>query len=154
METAIFISRKWFTTKSTIGVLTIPNAGFECYTLESVARPIGVKIFGETCIPAGKYKFELAMSGRFKTVTPILYNQDGYILNDYYGCSFIGVRIFGLNNTNEETSSCIQLGYKKGENQLYESKKAFNDFMEALINNCDINKVNYIHIINNQNSIL
>lgn len=153
MENIIYINRKWFTTKSTMGVLTIPELGFECYTLESVARPNGIKIFGETCIPAGKYQFKLTTSGRFKQLLPIIYNKSGQIISDHYNCIWHSVRIFGLNPANEEVDGCIQIGFKKGENHLYESKKAINQFMVSLMQYCDIESEYGIYIINNQNSI-
>ena len=57
--------RDTYTSKSTIGRLFIDGVEF-CYTLEDVVRPKGVKVYGDTAIPEGKYSFTLSYSPRFK----------------------------------------------------------------------------------------
>lgn len=148
----IIVNRKWFSTKTTMGVLQIPDAGFECYTLEDVARPRGVKIYGETCIPEGKHKFILSVSSRFKMMLPLIYNTSGYVLTDGYGAAWTGIRIHA-GNTSEDTSGCIIVGYKRGENALYESKKCLQDLMAILSQHCGDGKEYQIQINNNQTSI-
>ena len=51
----LVLQRKWATEVSTIGELSI-DGKWECYVLEDVVRPAGVKIAGKTAIPAGTYK--------------------------------------------------------------------------------------------------
>lgn len=151
MENKIHIIRKWFTTQSTMGILEVPDAGFQCYTLEDVARPKGVKIYGQTCIPEGNHKFILNVSSRFKQVLPLIYNTSGYIMTDGYGVAFTGIRIHA-GNTSEDSSGCIIVGYKKGENSLYESKKCLQDLMAVLHTHCGIQKEFGITIKNQQTS--
>lgn len=151
MENKIIINRKWFTTKSTMGILEVPDAGFQCYTIEDVARPRGVKIYGETCIPEGRHKFICNVSSRFKKVLPLIYNTNGYILTDGYGAAWTGIRIHA-GNTQEDSSGCIIVGYKRGENMVYESKKCMQDLMAILLQQCGEGKEYYIQISNNQSS--
>jgi hypothetical protein len=148
----IIVNRKWFSTKTTMGVLQVPDAGFECYTLEDVARPLGVKIYGETAIPQGKHKFILSVSSRFKMVLPLIYNTSGYVLTDGYGAAWTGIRIHA-GNTQEDSSGCIIVGYKRGENMVYESKKCLQDLMAVLSQHYGDGKEYPIQINNNQTSI-
>lgn len=153
MDILISIDRKWFTTNSTIGILTIPQLNYQCYTLENVARPLGVKVFGETCIPTGTYEFKLNVSSRFNQVLPLLYNNKNLCVTDGYGAMWSGVRIHG-GNTTEDTSGCILVGYRKGDNKLYECRKAINDIMDILNTVCASPKVKYgIKIENNQSAV-
>ena len=62
----------------TIGSLSL-NGAFECYVLEDPVRPDGVKIYGETAIPAGRYAVDITFSPRFKVQMPLLLNVDGYL---------------------------------------------------------------------------
>ena len=153
MELLINIERKWFTTRSTIGILTIPQLNFQCYTLEDVARPLGVKVYGETCIPTGVYDFTLNVSSRFSQVLPLLYNTSNLVCTDGYGAMWSGVRIHG-GNTTEDVSGCILVGYRRGENKLYECKKAITDLMQILNTLCYTPKVKYfVKIENNQSAV-
>lgn len=147
----ITIDRKWFTTKATMGILRVPDAGFECYTLEDVARPLGVKIYGETAIPQGEHKFILNMSSRFKRLLPLIYNTPNYTLTDGYGAQWTGIRIHG-GNTSDDTHGCILLGYKRGDNNLYESKKALEDFMDIMKAQCEPGKEYLVKISNEQSA--
>ena len=58
----IILKRKKFLSDRTIGELTI-NGKFKCYTLEDTVRPEGVKIPGETAIPAGTYTVTVGAGG-------------------------------------------------------------------------------------------
>ena len=49
----------------TIGELLV-DGKHECWTLEDVVRSDGVKVYGETAIPAGTYKVDITYSPRFK----------------------------------------------------------------------------------------
>ncbi len=57
----------------TIGKLYI-DGNYFCDTLEDKVRPPGVKIWGETAIPYGKYKVVITYSARFKRELPLLLN--------------------------------------------------------------------------------
>lgn len=82
----------------TLGSLSIDGA-FECFTLEDPVRPEGVKIHGETAIPAGRYRVILTQSPRFGRVLPLLLEVPG----------FEGVRIHPGNDTGD-TEGCILVG--------------------------------------------
>jgi len=113
------VKRKIFTDKSTIGELFIDGV-FECYTLEDVVRQ-GPKVFGKTAIPAGTYKVIVNMSNRFKRLLPLLIGVP----------EFEGVRIHP-GNTDADTEGCILLGRVKGDNVIYNSKLAFNQFFDKI----------------------
>lgn len=110
----IFLKRKWFTNKSTMGV--IATDFFKCYTLEDVARPIGVKIKNITCIPVGIYDIIITYSNRFKRDMPLVLKVP----------MFSGVRIH-CGNTGENTSGCILVGKNRGIDVIYDCKDVFID---------------------------
>lgn len=93
------------TDRNIIGDLFI-DGEFFCYTLEDEIRPEGVKIYGETCIDAGRYKVILNKSNRFKRIMPLLLNVP----------RFEGIRIHG-GNTSKDTHGCplvaFNTDYKK-----------------------------------------
>lgn len=107
----ILLKRKKFLADRTIGELTI-NGMFKCYTLEDTVRPEGVKIPGETAIPAGTYTVIVTRSPTFKRSLPLLLNVPG----------FAGVRIHG-GNTPEHTRGCILVAHHFNEltNEIYDS---------------------------------
>lgn len=139
------IIRDTFTTKCTIGCLSVEGGTFECYTLEDVARPLGVKIYGQTAIPSGKYKVRMTFSNRFQRELPLIYNESDWSVNDHQGVLFEGVR-FHSGNTHEDTHGCILPGMQKGENMVYRSRDAMKDLL-ALMNLADVHD---LEIINQQ----
>lgn len=98
----------------TIGSLYVDGA-FECYTLEDVVRPDGVKIYGETAIPKGLYMVSITMSPRFKRELPLLENVK----------MFSGVRIHPGNDAGD-TEGCILVGRGKARDTITESRLAFD----------------------------
>lgn len=114
------LTRKWLQTTRTIGELSI-NGRFFCYTLEDRVRPDGVKVYGETAIPAGRYKVALTYSNRFKQTMPLLLSVP----------NFEGIRIHS-GNTEAHTHGCILVGAKFGEGRLYDSRKVYSVLYEIL----------------------
>lgn len=114
----INLKRHTFTETSTLGDLFLNEQWF-CYTLEDPEQE--VKIPGQTCIPAGKYKVSLNHSPRFKRLMPQVLDVPG----------FEGIRIH-WGNMAGDTEGCILVGYTKGINFIGQSKKAFNDLMGNL----------------------
>ena len=93
------------TDRNIIGDLFIDGEYF-CRTLEDEIREQGVKVYGETCIDAGRYKVILNRSNRFKRIMPLLLNVP----------RFEGIRMHG-GNTSKDTHGCplvaFNTDYKK-----------------------------------------
>lgn len=117
-------------TNFTEGKLYI-NGFYFCDTLEdkdrglyqymSLAEIKAVKVYGETCIPYGRYKVILSMSKRFGKVMPELLSVKG----------FVGTRIHS-GNTIYDTEGCILVGTKLSEGAITNSRKTFNSLMSIL----------------------
>ena len=101
----------------TIGRLYIDDVYF-CDTLEDVIRPDGVKVYGETAMPDGKYKVIINMSNRFKCLMPLLIDVP----------MFEGIRIHS-GNTDKYTHGCILVGRNKAKGMITESRKTFEKLM-------------------------
>ena len=118
----ITIHRFEFGTNYTVGRLSI-DGDFQCYTLEDKVRPSGVKIDGQTAIPAGTYKVTRDMSARFGRVMPHILNVMG----------FEGIRIHP-GNSSADTEGCILLGDTwAGGDFIGRSVVAFSNFDKKLI---------------------
>lgn len=105
----------------TIGSLSIDGGPRECWTLEDPVRPDGVKIYGETAIPAGPYTVDVTYSPRFKRPLPLLINVQG----------FLGVRIHP-GNTAGDTEGCILVGTDRLEKSIGRSRIAFDALFNKL----------------------
>lgn len=114
------LRRKWLTDQSTIGELYVDGVFFS-YTLEDVLRPEGVKIKHQTAIPAGRYEVIMGWSNRFQKVMPRLQRVP----------SFEGILIHA-GNTKDDTSGCILVGKRRGDNRITESRSAFNRLYNLL----------------------
>lgn len=104
----------------TIGELMI-DGKHECFTLEDVVRADGVKIPGETAIPAGHYTVDITYSPRFKRDLPLLIDVKG----------FIGIRIHP-GNTAGDTEGCILVGQAKAGDMILKSRAAFDALFPKL----------------------
>jgi len=89
--------------QATLGELYIDNV-MECVTLEDPVRRPGVKIYGDTAIPAGTYKVIINYSPKFKRLMPRLLNVpmfDGILIHsgatpkNTLGCVLVGTSIVG-----------------------------------------------------------
>lgn len=87
----------------------------QCFTLEDVVRPGGEKIFGDTAIPAGRYRVIVTPSNRFKRDLPLLVDVP----------KFEGIRIHS-GNTTKDTEGCILVGRKRIPGAVQESRLAFD----------------------------
>jgi len=102
------LNRKQKLENRTIGELLVNGNKFS-FTLEDKVRLLwslmpfkqllGVKIFGKTAVPSGRYQIVLAYSNRFKRKLPLLVNVP----------KFEGVLIHG-GNTEADTEGCILIG--------------------------------------------
>jgi hypothetical protein len=128
---------------STIGSLFI-NDVFFCYTLEDKDRGLkqsdsllfiqAKKIFGLTAIPLGFYKLTVNQSPKFKRMLPRILDIKG----------FSGVLLHRGNSANDSLG-CILVGYKKGDNSIFESTKAETDLVNRLL--LHNNEVHTIEIV-------
>ena len=122
----LHLLRDTFRDTHTLGKLAI-NGQFECYTLEDTDRYLdggGLKIYGQTAIPAGVYTVTLSHSPRFGRVLPLLSSVPG----------FSGVRIHP-GNSDRDTEGCILVGDARNGDAsipLSQSRKAFERLMEKL----------------------
>lgn len=99
----------------TIGSLTADGT-WVCWVCEDTVREPGVKVYGQTAIPFGKYRVDITMSSRFKRPLPILLNVPG----------FEGIRIHP-GNTAADTEGCLLPGLDRMAKSVGRSKLAFQD---------------------------
>lgn len=112
--------KRWYGPNYTMGKMTIDGLYF-CDTLEDVNRDNNKngkfdngesKVYGETCIPKGKYKVIVSPSPKFKRDLPKLLNVP----------SFEGILIHA-GNTVSDTHGCILVGENKVKGQVINSRK-------------------------------
>lgn len=119
----LLLERKEKYPDRTIGGLYLPDAGtFKYYTLEDTDRQLesgGVKIPGQTAIPAGRYRITLVWSPKRNGLVPLLLDVP----------QFTGIEIHSGNKP-EDTEGCILIGrkYLAVEHQVYESILACSEF--------------------------
>lgn len=101
-----------------IGNLYI-NGTLFCNTLEDPNRDLNkngkfdngeTKVYGNTCIPFGKYKIVITYSAKFKRELPLLLKVP----------SFEGIRIH-RGNTTKDTLGCILVGENKKKGMVLNS---------------------------------
>jgi hypothetical protein len=117
--TEITVKRRWYSERSTIGVLILGE--FSCFTLEDRVRAAGVKVPGETAIPAGRYRVIVDFSNRFQRRMPLLLEVP----------MFTGIRIHS-GNTPENTQGCILVGEWRAPDWVGDSRRAFNDLFPLI----------------------
>lgn len=116
----LLLQRTTKTPQSTEGQLFVDN-DFQCYTLEPTYReqpnvPVSAwKVFGSTAIPVGTYAVEVTYFYRDQYYTPQLDNVPG----------FDGIRIH-IGNFPKDTEGCILVGDQIGQDEVLNSKVAFD----------------------------
>ena len=83
---------------STISSLFVDEE-YECDILEDKVRPEGIKVYGQTAIPYGRYKVIIDFSNRFKKRMIHILNVE----------DFLGIRIHA-GNTHLDTEGCLITG--------------------------------------------
>lgn len=104
----------------TIGELMV-DGQHECWTLEDVVRPPGVKVYGKTAIPYGTYELTITFSNRFQRDLPLVVGVPG----------FEGIRIHS-GNLATETDGCLLVGTGHTSNSVTNSRAAFNRLFPKL----------------------
>jgi hypothetical protein len=134
--------------RSTIGDLLIQDGrrskiyNWLCFTLEDEIRPDGKKVYGQTAIPAGRYKVKLTWSPKYRKNLPLIYNQeDGSI--EANGVHFEGVRFHG-GNTEEDSHGCPLVAFNT------DGKKIWGSASHKLIRWFEQNKGEHDLIITNE----
>lgn len=95
------VLRTNYTPTSTTGILTLDGDYFGV-TLEDCTRRPGVKLFGVTAIPPGRYRLTLSHSQHFGKLLPELLNVP----------QFEGVRIHGGNSA-RDSEGCLLVARKR-----------------------------------------
>ncbi|WP_428046064.1 DUF5675 family protein [Candidatus Avelusimicrobium fimicolum] len=116
----IVIKRIFCGENYSIGRLFLDGKYF-CDTLEDTVRPAGVKVPGQTAVPAGTYGLELNKSPRFGRVIPLLVEVPG----------FTGVRIHA-GNCATDTEGCILVGFNQIKGRLVGSRATETRLCEKL----------------------
>ncbi|WP_155632970.1 DUF5675 family protein [Burkholderia stagnalis] len=122
----LLLQRITRTAQSTEGHLFADNS-FLCHTLEPVYReqpnvPVSAwKVFGSTAVPIGTYSVEVTYFYKDGYYTPLLDNVPG----------FSGVRIH-IGNFPKDTEGCILVGSLMGQNEVLNSKAAFDALMARI----------------------
>ena len=113
LEVLRFSSQKDSTSGALFDVVN-GKRNFLCYTLEDEQRD--VKVWGETRIPAGRYKLSLRKEGGFHSRYVAKYGDmhKGMIhVNDVPGFEFI---LWHTGNTDEHTAGCLIIGDSQTSN--------------------------------------
>lgn len=104
---ALFVNRFSFKETETLSRVALVeddgSVSFEGFAVEDRVRAPGVKIPGETAIPAGSYKMVLSKSPKFGRILPEILNVP----------NFVGIRIH-KGNTAADSSGCLIIGSRLG----------------------------------------
>jgi hypothetical protein len=110
----LVLQREILTDKSTVGHMFV-DGEHVCFTLEDVVRAPGVKVYGNTAIPFGRYRVVITESTRFKIPLPLLLGVP----------AFEGIRIHP-GNTPAQTEGCILVGLTKDVDRIGKSQIAMS----------------------------
>lgn len=116
------VERKWPKTTYTVGRLYVDGKMF-CNTLEDRVRDLNTeeKVYGETAIPAGRYRIIFNWSPKFGRNLPRLLNVP----------HFEGILIHP-GNTADDSAGCILVGKNSAVGRLSESRDT-SDRLNVLI---------------------
>ena len=97
----MFVRREVFDDDFTLGRLYVDTMHFgpTCEDTDRKMEAGGVKVYGATAIPRGRYRLTATLSQRFGKLMPLIENVPG----------FEGIRIHG-GNDRDDTHGCILLG--------------------------------------------
>lgn len=135
------VTRQIFTDKSSISVLTINGEPKpECWILEDKDRGLtysmseseitGLKKYGITAIPYGRYEVVVSFSNHFQKMLPLLVGVKG----------FAGVRMHSGNRP-EDTDGCLLTGTEHGTDTVLHSHDAFDPLFAKIKKAMETEKV-------------
>ena len=133
-----------YTARTTIGKVYIDGKYFS-FSLEDTVRAFGIKVKGETAIPAGRYRIKTTFSSRFKRDMALIYNTKALTLESN-GIKFAGIRVHGGNSHNN-TEGCPLVAERKLNDTTIQGTKE-KDFTKKLKELEIRDKKVYIEIIN------
>lgn len=106
--------------RSVIGDLFTSGTYF-CHTLEDELRAEGVKVYGETCIDAGRYEIKVTYSPKFKRQMIAILRVP----------NFTGIRIHGGNRA-KDTLGCPLVAYNTDGHKIWgTAEKALTKMVKA-----------------------
>lgn len=108
------VDRIVFSERSTISEIRMPGLK-TLWGLEDRIRKPGLKVYGKTAIPPGRYRFVVDYSPRFATRLPHVLEVPG----------FVGIRWHAL-NTPEQTLGCLGVGMVAGVDRIDRSREAMD----------------------------
>jgi hypothetical protein len=115
----IDVLRDLLTDNTTTGKMLV-NDHFHCYTLEDKTRD--KKVYGETCIPCGRYKVTMHYWEKHKAWYPMLNNVPGYA----------GILIHkGISK--KDTLGCVLVGMDKGKDSISNCAQAFDPLKQDIV---------------------
>jgi len=119
----LLVEREQSKQETTMGCMSIDDAETRLYlfTLEDQVRPPGVKVPGETAIPADRYPVHITRSRKFGKYLPLILGVPG----------FAGVRIHSLNNR-KQTEGCVGVGLECATEEIHRSREAMNKLMRKI----------------------
>jgi len=111
--------KKGFLEDRTLGSMWIDDELF-CHTMEPVARPDGIKVYGKTCVPPCFASLSVTMSTRFGRLMVLANNQDNGYEVVGGGISFKGLRFHGGNEP-DDTAGCPLIAFKRDGDRIWGS---------------------------------
>lgn len=101
MAQKTYIQVRDYLTECTASDLFTPEGDKIGCALEDVARPVNVKIPGQTCIPEGIYNVNITHSDKYQKLMIQLYNRTEDLAVIKNGVKFEGIRVHGGNDVDD-----------------------------------------------------
>ena len=141
-------NRRWVSGDATISDLSIEGT-HECFVLEDLVRPEGIKIPNETAIPAGEYEVVIDRSDRFSRMASAKagYPVDVLLPHLLNVPMFSGIRIH-TGNRSTDTEGCLIVGLTRGTGFVGGSRLALDALQPKIQAALDSGEGCHIRIVN------
>ena len=103
--------------ESTLGLLFINNQ-FMAYTLEDEKR--SVKVYGETCIPAGRYRVQFHTAGKFHARYSVKFPGIHKGMLHVTGVPGFKWILIHIGNDDDDTAGCLLVGDSVNNNNTHD----------------------------------